>query len=282
MIALLLVLTGCAPKSGALEPGYLPPGGDVVGTVNGEPVTQAVIDAELSQLPPELRMQLEMSGQAGEISEQILLKEALYQEAIREGVLDDEDIRTQLAISARDTLIEALLIKIADERADDDALQAWYDDNIDQFKQDQAAAAHILVETEEKAAELFAALSENRDAFADTARANSIDPSAAFNGGDLGWFGQVDMVPAFSEAVFGAEPGDLVGPVQTQFGWHVIAVSGFRDAIPLDDVRDELRGVVQDDLVGAYIEEIQERAVSIGGDDEEAAEEEEVAPEAAE
>lgn len=62
--------------------------------------------------------------------------------------------------------------------------------------------------------------------FADLARKYSKDPGTAANGGDLGWFGKNTMVPEFDQAVFNAAKGALVGPVETQFGLHIIKVTG--------------------------------------------------------
>ena len=59
-------------------------------------------------------------------------------------------------------------------------------------------------------------------AFAALARQYSEDPTAGRNGGDLGWFGRGQMVPAFDSAVFALKPGELSKPVRTNFGWHVI------------------------------------------------------------
>lgn len=62
--------------------------------------------------------------------------------------------------------------------------------------------------------------------FAALAKKYSQDPSAAQNGGDLGWFGHGQMVPAFDSAVFKLKPGELSQPVRTSFGWHLIKIWG--------------------------------------------------------
>jgi peptidyl-prolyl cis-trans isomerase D len=59
-------------------------------------------------------------------------------------------------------------------------------------------------------------------AFAELAKKRSQDPTAAQNGGNLGWFGHGQMVPAFDSAVFALKPGEVSRPVRTQFGWHLI------------------------------------------------------------
>ena len=63
--------------------------------------------------------------------------------------------------------------------------------------------------------------------FASLAAKYSQDPGSARNGGYVGWFTKDRMVPQFAQAVFAGRPGQIVGPVQTQFGVHVIKIEGF-------------------------------------------------------
>ncbi len=83
-------------------------------------------------------------------------------------------------------------------------------------------AAHILCKTEKKAQEVQEKLSGGQ-AFAEMARKYSQCPSAK-SGGDLGWFGKGRMVPEFEKAAFEGEKGKILGPVKTQFGYHLIKV----------------------------------------------------------
>lgn len=85
--------------------------------------------------------------------------------------------------------------------------------------------SHILVETEDEANQLLAELEGGAD-FGELAAANSTDPSAATNGGDLGCAPSANYVPPFAEAVDNAEEGVYVGPVQTDFGFHILIVTG--------------------------------------------------------
>ncbi len=100
-------------------------------------------------------------------------------------------------------------------------------------QEEYVRAQHILLryeegvdstEVQQKADELIAQLNEDAD-FAELAREHSADPGSAQRGGDLGWFGKGRMVPAFEEAAFGAQTGEIVGPVESQFGIHIIKVN---------------------------------------------------------
>jgi peptidyl-prolyl cis-trans isomerase C len=84
-------------------------------------------------------------------------------------------------------------------------------------------AAHILCKNEKKAKEIIDKLGSGGQSFAEMARKYSQCPSGK-SGGDLGWFGKGRMVPEFEKAAFEGEKGKVLGPVKTQFGYHIIKV----------------------------------------------------------
>lgn len=86
----------------------------------------------------------------------------------------------------------------------------------------QVHAAHILVKKEEEARLLLARISAG-ESFSDLAKKHSDCPSGR-KGGDLGWFGTGQMVREFEEAAFKSNKGSVVGPVKTQFGYHLIKI----------------------------------------------------------
>ncbi|MBJ3761590.1 peptidylprolyl isomerase [Maribius pontilimi] len=116
-------------------------------------------------------------------------------------------------------------------------------------------ASHILVETEEEAQAIIEELDGGAD-FADLAKARSTGPSGP-SGGALGWFKPGQMVPTFDEAVQAMAVGDIAGPVQTQFGWHVIKLNDTRttEAPSLDEVREQVAEEVVNRRIAALIDE---------------------------
>ena len=87
-------------------------------------------------------------------------------------------------------------------------------------------AAHILVNSEKDAQSIMARL-EKGEKFEDLAKRFSKCPSKS-KGGNLGWFNKGDMVPEFENAAFNAKKGEVVGPVKTQFGYHLILVKDMK------------------------------------------------------
>jgi peptidyl-prolyl cis-trans isomerase C len=89
---------------------------------------------------------------------------------------------------------------------------------------EQVNASHILVKTEAEALEALKKINEGIS-FEQTAKYLSLCPSGK-SGGSLGWFGKGMMVPEFEKACFSAKKGDIIGPVKTQFGYHLIKIIG--------------------------------------------------------
>jgi peptidyl-prolyl cis-trans isomerase D len=122
-------------------------------------------------------------------------------------------------------------------------IKAAYGARAAQYKvEEQRRASHILVKTKEEADKLAAEARKDPARFAELARKHSQDPGSAGKGGDLGLFGHGMMVPAFEEAAFRQKEGEIGAPVQSEFGWHVIRVTGVQAAQvrPLAEVRAEL------------------------------------------
>jgi len=86
----------------------------------------------------------------------------------------------------------------------------------------QVHAAHILVKSENQAKELLSKVNAG-ESFGDLAKKFSDCPSGK-KGGDLGWFGKGQMVKEFEDACFCGQKGQTVGPVKTQFGYHLIKI----------------------------------------------------------
>ena len=102
-------------------------------------------------------------------------------------------------------------------------------------------ARHILVESKEKARELFEKLAHGSD-FAKLAKDFSKDPGSKDQGGELGFFGRGQMVPQFEEVAFKLQKGEVGEPFETQLGWHVIRVDDRRQsaAPPFEAVKDRV------------------------------------------
>lgn len=96
--------------------------------------------------------------------------------------------------------------------------------------EEQVHANHILLNADEENASEIQKKADalmkqlNNSNFKELADKNTEDPSGKGQGGSLGWFGRGSMVPEFDKAVFAAKPGSIIGPVRTEFGFHLIQI----------------------------------------------------------
>ena len=137
-----------------------------------------------------------------------------------------------------------------DQKANPDDIKAYYEQNKNRWSiPEQRRASHILIEFgDDKAAALkkaegiLAEVKADPSKFAGVAEKESQDPGSASQGGDLSFFGKGVMTKAFEDAVFHAKKGDIVGPVETEFGYHIIYVTDIQagSVEPFEAVKPEI------------------------------------------
>jgi peptidyl-prolyl cis-trans isomerase C len=163
-------------------------------------------------------------------------------------------LRAGIDNERRAFLAATMLERLGGEEIGEDAIRAAYEARYAAAAAGtEYNAAHILVETREEAAEIAGLLADGAD-FAELARERSTGPTGP-QGGDLGWFGPGMMVAPFEAAVVALEPGQVSGPVQTQFGWHVVRLNDIRAAVPpaLDEVRDGIEAELRQERLQAAV-----------------------------
>ncbi|MDK8642865.1 peptidylprolyl isomerase [Niallia taxi] len=125
----------------------------------------------------------------------------------------------------------------------DDQIKSYFDENKASFDTpEQVEASHILVADEKTAKEVKKKLDDGED-FADLAKEYSTDTATKDNGGELGYFSSGQMVEEFEKAAFSMDVDEISDPVKTDNGWHIIKVTGHKDAVEakLDDHKDEIK-----------------------------------------
>ena len=141
--------------------------------------------------------------------------------------------------------------------------QAIYAENPEAYYQkEQVSASHILVETEEEANDIIAKLNDGAD-FNELALQYSIDTTAAYNEGQLGYFVREDMVKEFSDAAFAMEVGTFSSvPVKTTFGWHVIWVDDKIAAHPMtyEEAEAKIIETAQQEVINDWLNELWKNA----------------------
>ena len=229
----------------------------VLATVNGVKITLGDVIATREGLPDQYKSLPDDQLFKG------ILDQLVQQEALKQSVGDTLSKRQAIALEnlRRNYLSNDVLVTGIKDAVGEPAIQKAYDAKYkDMAPQLEYHAAHILVDSEDKAKALLAEIAGGK-AFADVAKANSKDGSAAA-GGDLGWFGVGAMVKPFEDAVLAAPIGKVVGPIKTDFGWHLILVSETRNkaAPALADVHDQIAQEVQKSAIATFIKSVTDKA----------------------
>ncbi len=253
--ACAVALTLTAPAVFAQDGGAGPD--TVVATVNGAEITLGHMAVAKSTLPEQYR------NLPANVLFPGILDQLIQQSALAQSFEGERPPRVALALEneTRSLLAGEVVEDIMTGAVTPGMVEQIYqEDFVDTPQGQEYNAAHILVESEEAAQQIKADLEEGAD-FGTIAREKSTGPSGS-RGGDLGWFGAGQMVPAFEEAVMALQPGEVSDPVETQFGWHVIKLNDVRqqEAPELEEVREQIEQKIRTDAVTKRVEELTETA----------------------
>jgi peptidyl-prolyl cis-trans isomerase C len=257
--AITLLLAACGKGQQAAAPAAAdkpatttPP----VAVVDGTPISRDAYEDYLKGL---LRGKPEADVSADEkdkVLDQMINMQLIAAQGEKEGLANDPDVATRLALLRTQILADAAAQKyVKSHEPSDQELHAAYDAATDKT---EYRASHILVPTKEKADQLIKKLKGGAK-FEDVAKAESTDNSKA-NGGDLGWFTTARMVKPFGDAVKNLKKGDITtDPVQTQYGWHIIKLVDTRDA-PFDQFKGQLSNTIMQKKFQDYIDSLKKTA----------------------
>ena len=159
-----------------------------------------------------------------------------------------EQAHVQYAVLSADALA-------AQESVTPEEIKAQYEARRSQYEQkEERDASHILIavkpgaseadqqKAKAKAEEIAAQVKKNPASFAEVAKKESQDPGSAPKGGELGLFSRGMMVAQFEDEVFRMKPGEITGPVKSDFGYHIIRLNSIRPGKvkPLEEVRGDI------------------------------------------
>lgn len=273
----ILVLSGCSGRAGTAA-GGLPPG--AVARVGAEVIAAQDFE-EWARVIALYHRQGALSAQARSLLlDQMVEERLLVQEGRRQGrkvepTRVDEEYRAFMAALAtryggeaalqrrlqelrlspatiRAFLADFLLAEdvraafLASVQVSDEEIRRFYEENkntLYTFAEDVVRARHILLpsDREDLARQVLAQAQSGAD-FAALARDYSVDPGTGRVGGDLGYFPRSGLAPEIAAVAFALQPGQVGGPVKSQFGWHIIKVEDRRPpgTIPLEVARDDV------------------------------------------
>ncbi len=235
----------------------------VVLTVGSEKITQSMFQEIISSLPAQQQAQLATPEARRSLAEQVAELKVMAQEARTRKLDQSAAVKAKIELQSDQVLANAVYQEFTKADPDDAALRAYYDAH----KQDweQVKARHILIRmkgsrvplrdghkelTDEealaKAKEVRAKILAGAK-FEDEAKIESDDTGSGENGGDLGTFGQGQMVPEFDAVVFKAPIGQVTEPIKTDYGYHLILVEE-RKSKPFEEAKDEIEQKIRPEM----------------------------------
>ncbi len=232
----------------------------VMATVNGKDITLGALIALRRELPEQYQQlpdELLTTGLLEQLIDQHLLAKAAIDAGLDKKPAVSIAIENQTNAVLADSFMRSELVKKVTEEGVEAAYQEQY---VNGDAIEEVRAGHILVDSEEKAADLKRQLDEGAD-FAELAAEHGTDGTKD-RGGDLGWFVHEQMVPAFADAAFAMKEGEISAPVQSDFGWHIIKLEGRRDkpAPALAEVREQIIAEMTREATGALVEQLRGEA----------------------
>ncbi len=258
------------PIAGA--PAQVPPD-KVVLTVGELSLTAKQLDDITSGMPDQYKAFFRGPGRK-QFADQVIVRVlAMAEEGKRRKLDQSPAYQTQVMFQSNQVLANMTLQAVQQEVKITDAdLQKYYDAHKADYE--QIHARHILIRFQGSSVPLKSGSKDLTDAEALTkamdlekqlkggadfnalAGAESDDSGAASNGGDLGTFGHGRMVPAFDQAAFKLQAGQISEPVKSQFGYHIIKVDSVENKT-LDQVKADIEKKLRPEKTNQAMEEIQ-------------------------
>lgn len=227
----------------------------------GSAITNIDLDAEFERMPAENKASLLFrKDQMGFMVSSLMLRRELAKQAEAQGLAQDDRAQAALRLAKERVLSEIYLAKFDESislspAALEQRAKEVYAADAKRFAiPAKVRASHILLLNGDGAKEKAQAVLDQIRAgknFEDLAKENSADPGSAAKGGDLGMFGKGQMVKPFEDAAFSLKVGEVSDLVQSQFGYHIIKVTEFKDADkqPFQEVRDTLMKEIKQKIV---------------------------------
>src|SRR5437764_314121 len=196
------------------------------------------------------------------IRDELNTRELLVREAKKQGMDKTPGMKAEMDLTAQTVLVRAFMADyLKAHPVPEDVLHKEYDQIKSQMGDKEYKVRHILVEKEDEAKDIIAALQKG-EKFPKLAE-RSKDTGSKANGGDLDWNAPGNFVKPFSDAMIATPKGKFTTtPVQTQFGWHVIEVDDIRDAKvpPFDEVKPQLSQRAQGQVVEKYLKDLRAKS----------------------
>jgi len=273
--ALVIVSVAVAQEKPAATTTKTAAADPVIITAGSLAIHQSEFETAVKSLPAEYQSYALGPGKK-QFADDYLRMKLLASEGMKSGLDKDPDVQKQLDLLKENLVAQEELKKLDTATTVTDAdLKKAYDENKKDYE--QVKARHILIafkgspaaqkgkkeltdaEAKAKADAIKADITSGKVKFEDAAKKDSDDVESGKTGGELGAFGRGQMVPEFEKAAFESKAGDVVGPVKTQFGYHIIKVDE-HSTTPFEQVKPTLEKSLKQKKLKDTLDALKEKA----------------------
>jgi parvulin-like peptidyl-prolyl isomerase len=245
-LAMVIALAGCGKRE------------DVVATVGGEKITMAEFkDALMQKFRSEENIRRKGLDERQKVVREIAINDAKYQEGLARKIDQRPDVKQEIESLAKRKALDYLYQeKVVNAVLSDAKIREFYDKSGEEIR-----ARHILLKTtpvdtsatdtlkvKARIDSIKKAIDKGLD-FKAAAKMFSEDATSAADSGNLDWFGWGRMVDEFQQAAWNANTGEMVGPVRTQFGYHLIRVEERRKVAnrkPYEEQKEQIKNQLRE------------------------------------
>ena len=253
---LFLILIAILPMNVAAQPVTTETGGDVLAKVGNREITRQMLDNIIATIPEENRVPFLTPDGRKKILDEVVSFMLFAEAAKAQGIDKEPAIKTRLEYLQAEYLAREYFRRhlAKTSQVSEDTLTAYYKDHLSEFKPpEEIKTRQIVVKAEAQANKILDELKGGKD-FIELVKKNSIDPSAAANGGKLelpdgrDWLPRGTFEKSFEHILFSIPKGQLGGPIKTQFGWHILKVEDRRqpETPAFVQVRSQIKNKLQE------------------------------------
>ncbi len=241
---------------------------DIVAKYNGKDIHKAEIEKKLRILfqgsLPEGKKNFDALNK--EIKQrlvaEIVQQKTLEDEIAKSSIKDNDLYKQQVAEIEKEIAINVFLDHYAKRKVTDQMLNAEYSNYIKTLKEnDELKVSHVIVNDENKAKDLLKQINNKAITFEEAAKQNNIDATRA-QSGEIGYISKGKTVPEFEQAAYSAKKNNVVGPIKTDFGWHLIKVTDSRkQKVPkFEEIKPQLAQQVSAKVKQQYVIDVMKNA----------------------
>lgn len=235
-----------------------------VAKVNGKSISDQDVKASLASMTDAQKSAILKDAQAKrQILQTIIDQEIMLQEAEKLKIDQSQAFKDALATFRKQYMMAQVLEKVVAPKITEAGAKKYFEANQQNFSTDRVHVQHILVTDELQARDILAKAKAKDADFMALAEKNSKDPSAKNNRGDIGYINRDSpFVAEFKNAAFNGKKGDIVGPVKTAFGFHIIKIVDkfIGRALNYDEVELQVKSAFREGMIRETLSQLKNQA----------------------